>query len=419
MNGIWQKLRTMAHFHPVAWGVIIGTFLSRTGFFMTIPFLGIYLGKGKGIDPATVGAILAASFLVGTLCSFVGGALSDRLGRYPVMIASMAAWSLTLLGFAYANETWQFFLMSSLNGLCRSIFEPTARALLADVTPPERRTDAFQARYFAINIGGAIGPLLGLKLGAGSTSSLVPFYISAAIFAFYAIALVVLMLLFRQGLQEKSKATPMQEMVRVVFSDKVFLYFLLGNVFLAGAYSHLDTTLSQYIGHDRIEAYSFLFIINTLSVVILQYPLAKLMKRYSSLTSLKAGCLLFGLGLFGFGVFETLVLLAFSMVVFTAGEILSFVIGDVLIGEIAPSHLRGTYYGASGFAFIGQSASAWFGGILLHSLGFGQGPLIFAILMLLTFIAYPFFHRGQQLWELRLGQSRTNQASCSIELTKS
>lgn len=419
MNVLLQKLRTWAHFHPVAWGVIIGTFLSRTGFFMVIPFLGIYLGKVKGVDPATVGAILAASFLVGTLCSFLGGALSDRLGRYPVMITAMAAWSLTLLGFAFAEEVWQFFLMSSLNGLFRSIFEPTARALLADVTPPERRSDAFHARYFAINIGGAIGPLMGLKLGAGSTASLLPFFVSAAIFAAYAVVLVILMLAFKHTVPEKSEITPMGQMVRIVFTDKVFLYFLVGNVFLAGAYSHLDTTLSQYIGHDRIEAYSLLFIVNTLSVVVLQYPLAKLMKRFSSLTALKAGCLLFGLGLFGFGLFDNLALLALSMVVFTAGEVLSFVIGDVLIGEIAPSHLRGAYYGASGFAFIGQSVCAWFGGILLNTLGFGHGPTIFAILMLLTFLAYPFFHRGQLLWERRLGRSDAGQICQGMELTKS
>ncbi|MET3292938.1 UNVERIFIED_CONTAM: hypothetical protein ABID98_005635 [Brevibacillus sp. OAP136] len=41
------RLREFFQFHPVAWGVILGTFLSRTGFFMTIPFLGIYLGKGE------------------------------------------------------------------------------------------------------------------------------------------------------------------------------------------------------------------------------------------------------------------------------------------------------------------------------------------------------------------------------------
>jgi MFS family permease len=116
---------------------------------------------------------------------------------------------------------------------------------------------------------------------------------------------------------------------------------------------------------------------------------------------------MFGMGLFGFGVFSNMFMLTLSMVVFTIGEILCFVIGDVLIGEIAPEHLRGAYYGASGFAFIGQSLCAWLGGILLHSLGFGQGPAIFGILMLLTFIAFPFFHKGQQLWEHRQVTERT------------
>jgi MFS family permease len=343
-----KKLINMTEFHPVAWGVIIGTFLSRTGFFMTIPFLGIYLGKVKGIDPATVGAILAVSLFVGTLGSFVGGALSDRLGRYQVMISSMAAWSLVFAGFAFADATWLFFLLSALNGLFRSFFEPTARALLADVTPAERRSDVFNARYFAINIGGAIGPLVGLKLGVGGSSTLLPFLVSAGIYAIYAMLLVFFMIIFKQGLQEKSSSVSMNQMLKIVFTDKIFLYFLLGNVFVAGAYSHLDTTLSQYIGHNRVDTYSFLFVINTLSVLVFQYPLAKLMKRFSSLTALKAGCLLFGLGLFGFGIFDKIYLLALSMVVFTIGEILCFVIGDVLIGEIAPEHLRGAYYGLWG-----------------------------------------------------------------------
>ncbi|MFP3390097.1 MDR family MFS transporter [Brevibacillus sp. SIMBA_040] len=401
----FKALFRKAQFHPVAWGVIIGTFLSRTGFFMTLPFLGIYLGKEKGIDPATVGAILAMSLLVGTVSSFAGGALSDRLGRYPIMIAAMGAWSFVLVGFAFASETWIFFVLSALNGLFRNVFEPTARALLADVTPADRRTDAFNARYFAINMGGAIGPLIGLKLGAGGSSSLLPFMVSAAIFALYAILLVVLMLLFKLEEKEKSAVVSINKMARIVFTDKVFLYFLLGNIFVAGAYSHLDTTLSQYIGHDRVEAYSFLFVINTLAVLVFQYPLAKLMKRFSSLAALKIGCLFFGLGLFGFGIFDNLFMLACSMVVFTIGEILCFVIGDVLIGEIAPGHLRGAYYGASGFAFIGQSVCAWIGGILLGQLGFDQGPIIFGILMLLTFIAFPFYQRGQHIWEQRQKQN--------------
>ncbi|WP_150268874.1 MDR family MFS transporter [Paenibacillus tepidiphilus] len=388
-------------FHPAAWVVIIGTFLARTGFFMTIPFLGIYLGSTKGIAPGTVGAILAMSLLVGTFTSFVGGVLSDRLGRYPVMILSMALWSLVFAGFAVADSIWEFFVLSGLNGLFRSLFEPAARALLADVTAPDKRADAFNARYFAINLGGAIGPLAGLKLGIGGTSSLLPFMVSAAVYMLYAGFLLLWSLRHPHRQQSGSEAVHLRQMVRVVFTDKVFLYFLVGNIFVAGAYSHLDTTLSQYIGHDRVGTYSFIFVVNTLSVMLLQYPLARFMKRYSSMAALKTGCIFFGVGLLGFGVFDNLFLLALSMMLFTVGEILCFVIGDVLIGEIAPQPLRGAYYGAGGFAFIGQSLCAWFGGMLLEVLGFDQGPLIFAILMLLTFVAYPFFRQGQRLRERR------------------
>jgi MFS family permease len=87
------------------------------------------------------------------------------------------------------------------------------------------------------------------------------------------------------------------------------------------------------------------------------------------------------------------------MVIFTMGEVLCFVIGDVLIGEIAPEHARGAYYGASGFAALGQSFCAWFGGFLLHALGYEQGPVLFGILMVFTFLAFPFFYQGQRTRE--------------------
>lgn len=169
-------------------------------------------------------------------------------------------------------------------------------------------------------------------------------------------------------------------------------------MFVTGAYAHLDTTLSQYLGTDDVTAYSMLFISNTLFILIFQYPIIKVMKKYSYLTALKAGCILFGLGLFGFGLSKSIPLLLLSMFLFTAGEILCFIIGDVLISDIAPDNMRGAYFGAAGLQFIGQGGCAWLGGFLLSWLGFGEGIFIFSILGGLAVLAFPFFKKGERLF---------------------
>ncbi|MFT4416333.1 MDR family MFS transporter [Fredinandcohnia humi] len=384
-------------FHPIAWGLIFGTFLSRTGFFMSIPFLGIYLHEVKEIDPATTGAILAVSFFVSTFSSFFGGAWSDRIGRLPVIMFSMFLWGLVFIGFTIGEHVWQFFLLNALSGLCRSIFEPTARALLVDLTPQESRVDVFNARYFAINMGGAIGPLVGLSLGASETT--LPFIISALIYFAYGSLTIYWKKKYdtAENSTEKNEKTSLLSCLKLISRDKVFRYFLMGNIFVAGGYAHLDTTLAQYLGSDKVGLYSILFFTNAASILLLQYPIIRYMKRYSPLTALKVGTLLFGAGIVGFGISHSLILLIIAMVLFTIGEILCFIIGDMLIGDIAPVHLRGAYYGASGLMFIGQSAGAWVGGILLAAFGFESGFIVFSILALLTVVAYPFFQFGHLL----------------------
>jgi MFS family permease len=63
--------------------------MSRTVLFMTIPFLAIYLHQVKGIEPHVIGLVLGGSALFGTLSSIFGGMLSDKVGRFTVMIVSV------------------------------------------------------------------------------------------------------------------------------------------------------------------------------------------------------------------------------------------------------------------------------------------------------------------------------------------
>jgi MFS family permease len=394
-------------FHPIAWCVIVGTMLSRGVFYMVYPYLAIYLHRVVGLDAAMIGVILGMSSLIGTCSSFFGGVLSDRFGRYPVMIFSILLWGLVFIGFAGSTAAWMFFLLNACNGLFRYLFETASRALLSDVTPPDESLGVFSARYYAINIGAAIGPLLGAYFG--SSNSVTPFYLTALIYALYGCGILFLRLRYgsekqvQVRVQEEAKeVVTLKQAFRVIATDRFFRYFLIGNMFVCTAYAHLETTLPQYMGNapafaDGVKLFSYMMMANAVAVLLLQIPVTRFAKRFQPITCVKIGGVMFALSMLGFGLFTTLIPLLLSMVLFSGGEILCFVLGDVVIDHHAPAHLRGTYFGASGLQFLGQSVGPWFGGMLLNWLGYQQGILLFTILMGITLLSLPLFQLSARL----------------------
>lgn len=94
------------NWRPVVWSLVAGTFLSRIGTYMTMPFLAIYLHQVAGMEAGWVGTVIGVSFLVGMFSSFLGGVWSYRFGRYPIMLISLLGWSATFVGFAMV-QTWR------------------------------------------------------------------------------------------------------------------------------------------------------------------------------------------------------------------------------------------------------------------------------------------------------------------------
>lgn len=88
-----------------------------------------------------------------------------------MLITSIFGWVFVFIGFGAADTVFAFFIMNALNGVCRSVFEPTSRALLSDLTEQKNRLLIFNLRYAAINVGVVFGPLLGIYLGSAKTTS--------------------------------------------------------------------------------------------------------------------------------------------------------------------------------------------------------------------------------------------------------
>jgi MFS family permease len=387
----------MKQLHPISVNIIIGTLFSRMATFMTIPFLAIYLTKTKGISPIEAGTIIGVSAFVSLFGGFIGGHLSDRYGRKRIMLTSIFIWSLVFIGFATAEHVFMFFILNALNGLCRSFFEPSSRALLSDITKQENKLLVFNLRYAAINVGAAVGPLAGLKIG--SATSTTAFWITALVYALYGICLFI-MFQRMEDIDSSDKSSNQEQPTfimacRIIAHDKILLFSLIGMTLGIAGYSQFSSTIPQYLSsapyfQDGVQLFSYLIVVNAITVLIAQYPVSRIGKYYSPIVSILLGTVTVGVGLFLFGLFHHPWMLVMAMIIFTIGEVMMFTMSDLFIDQIAKPNMKGIYFGAMGFTAIGNAFGPMLGGLLISLFGFSHTNYLFGSLAFLSFAGFPF-----------------------------
>ncbi|MFB6468254.1 MDR family MFS transporter [Cytobacillus sp. Hz8] len=385
----------VAQFHPIVWVLLIGTVLARGASFMTLPFLSIYLSKNLHLHPIVIGLTVGMSPLMATIGGFIGGHLSDRFGRKPIMLSALFVWAFVFYGFMIAKDPIVFILLNALNGLCNSFFEPTSQALMADLTETKKRMKAYSMRYTAINIGASVGPLLGAYLA--STSAKSTFLITGTMYLIYAIVLTIIMKQLKISNHNQSKhQVRIADAFLIIRKDKALRYLILGVILINAGYAQIESTLPQYLGssiQNGVFIYSALLSINAVTVVVLQMPISHLAEKFRPMQVMMAGAILMALGLFSFSFVSGWVTAVVAILILTLGEILVFPSNSLLIDQLAEEQLRGTYFGAGQFRKIGHFLGPILGGYLLSHTG---GSLLFIIIAIITFGSVLFFHYGNQ-----------------------
>ncbi len=106
------------------------------------------------------------------------GGLSDRFGRRPILLASLGAFGIDYLLTGFAPTLAWLFAGRIVAGIAGASFN-SAYAYIADVTPPERRTQDFGMLGFAFGVGFIVGPAIGgLLAGYGERT---PFFVAAGL----------------------------------------------------------------------------------------------------------------------------------------------------------------------------------------------------------------------------------------------
>lgn len=158
--------------------VFLTLFLDLVGFGIILPVLPFY-AESFGAS-AMVVTMLSSSF---SLAQFVAapilGRISDRVGRRPVMLVSIAGACTAMLLLGFATALWMVFAARIVNGLCNANVS-TAHAYVADRVPPRDRAKYMGMMGSAIGLGFVVGPAIGGLLHAESMPNL-PFFVGAGL----------------------------------------------------------------------------------------------------------------------------------------------------------------------------------------------------------------------------------------------
>ncbi len=254
-------------------------------------------------SPQQVTVLMAVFSLMSMLAAPFWGRLSDRVGRRPVLMVSMAAAALAYLWMGFATALWMLFAARALAGVCAGNIS-AAQAYIADVTPPEKRARGMGLIGAAFGLGFIVGPALGGVVAGNNLATAdmrTPGLIAAALSLTALLGvLFVLKESLPSGLPErprKSRAVALREALGRKALGRLLVVFFLAILAFAGMEATFALWAMAQFGWGPAQiGYVFTYV-GLLSAVMQGGLIGRLTTRFGEEKLLIAGLSLIALGL--------------------------------------------------------------------------------------------------------------------------
>ena len=356
--------------------MLLGTLLTRGGYYMAWPFFSITLFQKFGLSTISVGAFLAVATACGALSGIYAGYLSDRYGRRTIISLStvLVALGYVLLSKSRTLEGYAVAILAVSVGC--SHLEACCKALIGDrIADVSDREFCLYFRYFALNVGVAVGALLGVTVGIADP--LVTFLTVGIIH--FAYGAVLWFLLGEADMRARPDANAVQQSFGDaclhILGQRIFVTLLVCNMLIALVYANFDSTLVQYIARWNPEGgrrlVGWLIAVNAVTVTVAQFPVLRLLESRSIDARLNFGIALMFVAQIVFAVARAghMPLLVLATVILSVGELIVFPTFSVKIDRLTPDDLRGSFFGAGNLYALGSAAAPLLGGAMLQYAG--------------------------------------------------
>jgi MFS family permease len=362
-----RRLRsTLRAFDPglprAVWLLQAGGLANMFGNGLVVPFLIIYLHNVRGVSLGVAGLVAASNAAVALVSGPVAGALADRVGPRSTLTASLLIMAGAYSLFPLIEEPWHAFALNALAGAGSGAFWPSQGALLTALSPRDRRHAAFAQQRVTMNLGVGLGALVGGLIASVERpeSFTVIFLLDAVTFVVFA---VVLRSVPKPALgRGDADAARAGGGFAAVLRHRPFVAFIALNTLVISAsiapFSELFPVFAKGEAGVSEGGIGLIFFLNTLAVVLIQLPVARLVEGHRRMPVLALMAALFAitwlLVLVGgrwLDAGAATALFAAAFVVFALGECLHGTVQGPMVSDLAPPALLGRY--------MALSASSW------------------------------------------------------------
>jgi MFS family permease len=396
-------------FEPDVWVLTVVHFFVSIGFSICIPFLCLYFYQDRGLSMTMAGIIILTGGLCSALSQALGGVLSDRFGRRPLLLISASVSILLYTGLAFSigmsAPVWTIGVVYVVSRAMLTIARPVISAMVADLTSKEKLTEAYGILRTGANLGWAAGPAIG-----GYLATFLPYGWLFGIAALTCgIASLIVLVRVRESAHVASQTISVRSVLPARNDDPALLVFLGVGLLLFIAVGQMGSTLSIYsvdiVGFSEAQ-FGLLLTLNGLIVVFFQYPVTLAIDRMAKFRALILGSLLYGLGYLSLGWITQFGLVMGAMAVVTAGEMIFSPVALSVIGELSPEDQRGRYMGLFGLSqTVGIAMGPLMGGVLIDVFS-PDTRLVWAPIASVALIAAVGYYYWARRFGLRTSETR-------------
>jgi MFS family permease len=364
MSAIRSRLGDItAGLPPAYWFLWLGTVVNRLGGFV-VPFLSLYLTSARGISIREVGLVVALFGAGSFAAGLVGGELTDRFGRRPVLLLSLMGAPLVTLALGFARQLPAIAAATVALGFFTDLYRPAVNAAVTDLVAPADRTRGFAYMYWAINVGAGVAPVI---------AGLMAHQNYFLLFAGDALTTLLYGLLVLWRFPESqsravghSARVPLANRLRQLAREPVLLVFSVLGLLYGAIYQQGNVTLPlDMLAHGLGPSdYGVAISVNGILIVLTTIQVSGFIGRWPRFPAIALAALLTGLGFGWNGFARALPSYALGVAIWTLGEVISASVAPTIIADLSPPEFRGLYMGVFGSAwglsyFVGPLVGTW------------------------------------------------------------